>query len=68
MAKIDDVLTAVAQLKTDLSAAIADATAKITALIATQADPAEAVKLQSVADSIAAMDAAVKAFDPGPQA
>lgn len=68
MAKIDDVQAAVTQLKQDQVVAFKDVSDKIAALVAAATDPAEAAKLQAIADDIAAMDASVKEFDPGPQA
>ena len=63
MAKADDVLAAVAKLGSDVSTEVKDAGDKIAALIAGQADPAEAAKLQSALDNINAIDTAVTAFD-----
>lgn len=63
MALIDNVVTQVTQLGTDVSKQIADAKAALAAAIANEADPAEQAKLQQVSDALTGIDSAVTSFD-----
>lgn len=65
MAAIDDLNAAMTTLIADTTTALADISAKLTALAANQADPNLTAELQTVVGQVNALDAAIKAADPG---
>ena len=62
-AQIQELVTAVATLKTDTSTSLADIAAKLGSISST-ADPATATALQGVLSDIATLDGNIKAADP----
>lgn len=68
MADINDLKTAVSTLVTDTSTALTDIAAKLAALAANQTDPAVTAGINDAVTALNALDAQVKAADPGPQA
>lgn len=64
--QIDSVVSALASLKTDTAAALADIAAKLAAGQSTTADPATAAIIASAIADIGTLDGSIKAADPGP--
>jgi len=63
MSQVDDVVSAVTKLGTDVGKEIADAQAALTVAIAAEADPTQAAKLTAVLGNLSTIDAAVTGFD-----
>lgn len=63
MSQVDQVVSAVTQLGTDISKEISDAEAALAAAIAAEGDPTQVAKLTAVLAQLQASDTAVTGFD-----